>query len=309
MKYWPIILFSIAVNAPQAHADVYAQAWEDLTYLSAPERDGREPNSQGSIDAQQRIVARFKQAQLQALNGGDNFYHPFTLKSGLNNFSGTNVLAVTHGQDSGLIVLTAHYDHLGRIQGRVHPGADDNASGVAVMLALAHLSQTKAWQHGLLFAATDAEEKGLIGSKAMLQQEEFPLAHIVANLNLDMLGQFGRPPRLYLTGTQSHPAFNALVEDINATVLLDSQVRLIKDHRQARSRRSINTEINFKRASDHAVFADAGIPYLFLGVGEHPWYHTAQDSADRIDPANLALAIDVAWALLNNVDKRLAKEN
>ncbi|WP_100644474.1 M20/M25/M40 family metallo-hydrolase [Alteromonas facilis] len=309
MRVFASLLMALSLPIEAADDVVLNQAWEDLVYLASTAREGRAPNTVGSEDAQRYISERFANAALQGLFEEGQYRHPFSYESGLNRWSGTNLIGVRSGQSKQFIVITAHYDHIGRVFGVVHPGADDNASGVAAMLALAQQSQSRMFTHSLMFVATDAEEKGLIGSKALIEGPNFPLDSVSANINLDMLAQLGRPARLYLSGTNTHQAFDGLVSLVNQSILQDPAIRLIKEHRQPRGRRSALTEINFKNASDHAVFADNGIPYLFFGVGVHPYYHSPDDSADRIDAENFKQAVTVAWALLNEVDQRLSVEN
>ena len=93
------------------------------------------------------------------------------------------------------IVITAHYDHLGIQSGKLFYGADDNASGVAAMLAIASFLPMIDLHHSIIFLATDAEEKGLIGARVALDYFPIELSQIVFNLNLDMIAQVGKPAK------------------------------------------------------------------------------------------------------------------
>lgn len=103
------------------------------------------------------------------------------------------------------IAVTAHYDHLGKQGHKIFHGADDNASGVAVMLELASRLSQRCPAYSYIFIATDAEEGGLYGSKAFIAAPPLALNNIVLNLNLDMLGRPDRRGRLYLTGAKRFP--------------------------------------------------------------------------------------------------------
>ena len=98
------------------------------------------------------------------------------------------------------IVITAHYDHLGKSGGKIYNGADDNASGVAAMLSIAEQLRRSRPKHSVIFLATDAEEKGLYGAKAFVQKPPVEISSIRFNLNLDMLAQGGgTSPKLYVS--------------------------------------------------------------------------------------------------------------
>lgn len=301
-------LICASINiATAGKTDTHSQAVADLKYLSDPRLQGRATGSEGSQRAREYIAERFQQLSLATLLELDRFFHGFNYQSGFNSISGVNVIGVVAGAQlsPSTIVITAHYDHIGRFQGRIHPGADDNASGVAVLLALAARAIQQPLQHRLMFLATDAEEKGLIGAKAFFADARINKVGIQANLNLDMVAQMGKRKRLYVTGEKTHNAFNGLVKQLNQEVSERLGIRLVKEHRNKRVGRAIANGINYHRASDHAVFADNDIAYLFLGVAEHRFYHTPNDTFEKIDLNAFDDVVEVAWALLQQMDQRL----
>ena len=111
-----------------------------------------------------------------------------------------------HGTDPSLpvIVLSAHYDHLGIRDGRIYPGADDNASGVATLLEIARVCVAQPFRHGLVIAALDAEEGGLQGARAFMAGPPVPKDRIALNVNLDMVAR-GDKGEIYVAGTPSQP--------------------------------------------------------------------------------------------------------
>ena len=289
------------------------QAVADLAFLSNTALEGRATGTTGSLRALEYIEKRFAQLGLSTLPELNSYRQDFDYRNGFNRVVGTNALAwlATADQDalSGTIAITAHYDHIGRHQGRIHPGADDNASGVAALLALAYFAIQSPLQHNLMFIATDAEEKGLIGAKAFFAEQRIDKSQIVANLNLDMLAQLGSRKRLYITGTRSHKAFNGLVAELNDQVAQTLGIRLIKEHRNKRKGREIANNINYRRASDHAVFADNDIAFLFVGVATHRRYHTPQDSFESVDLTTFDDVVELTWALLQNMEQRLVNSS
>ncbi|WP_169726084.1 M20/M25/M40 family metallo-hydrolase [Aestuariibacter salexigens] len=269
----------------------------DLYALADDMMQGRRTGTRGAAMARQYVAARFTEIGLQPV-ARDDYFHPFDYPKVGSDISGVNVLGVVPGDGfSGrFIVVTAHYDHLGKQGGRVFNGADDNASGVAAMLALAASIKQQPLPYSVLFLATDAEEKGLYGAKAFVESPPVSLDQIVANLNLDMLGQGKHRYKLYISGAGSHPAFEQLIDDTEALGTLC----IIKGHRDVR-RGYVNRRNNYRQASDHGAFLRHDIPYLFVGVAEHGTYHTDEDSAESIPPAFYQAATEASLILLRKM--------
>jgi aminopeptidase YwaD len=186
-----------------------------------------------------------------------------------------NVIGILPGTDPALaaeaVVIGAHYDHLGRADGVVYPGADDNASGTAVVLGLARaFAASGGTGRTLIFALFGAEELGLIGSRHYVTRPPLPLDRTVAMVNFDMVGRLqGRA--LNVGGADSGSRIRDLVSD---TALLEG----------------IKPEINGSPygPSDHSRFYAAGVPVLFFYTGGHGDYHKPSDTADKLDAAGMA---------------------
>src|SRR5439155_4853614 len=186
-----------------------------------------------------------------------------------------NVIGVLPGTDPALaaeaVVIGAHYDHLGRADGVVYPGADDNASGTAVVLGLARaFAAAGGTDRTLIFALFGAEELGLIGSRHYVSRPALPLERTVAMVSFDMVGRLqGRV--LSIGGGESGSRFRTLVSD-------------------AAQPEGVALEINGSPygPSDHSRFYAAGVPVLFFYTGGHSDYHKPSDTADKIDAAGMA---------------------
>ncbi|MEX2147026.1 MAG: M28 family peptidase [Candidatus Rokuibacteriota bacterium] len=201
-----------------------------------------------------------------------------------------NVIGLLPGADPTLaqeaIVLGAHYDHVGVIGGAVHPGADDNASGTAVVLGLAR-AYAAAGGAGrtLVFALFGAEELGLIGSGHYVKHPSMPLGRTVAMLNFDMVGRM-RDGQLHVGGVDSGSGLRDAVTE---------------------SARAAGVTLTMRGSpyspSDHTRFYTAGTPVLFFFTGTHPDYHAPGDTADRINTAGMARAAAVAAGVVARLER------
>ncbi len=207
-----------------------------------------------------------------------------------------NLVGLLRGVDPQLrnefIVIGAHHDHLGRgafgsmardAVGQVHPGADDNASGVAALLLLAeYLSaeEQPGTRRSLLFVAFGAEELGMHGSKQFLADCPVPRAKIAAMINLDMIGRAGAD-RLRIEGVASGLGLRDLVRSIS-----DDCQRRVRLRERASSR------------SDHWNFLQSGIPALFVNSGIHEQYHRPSDVLELIELGPALETVDLVAKLI-----------
>ena len=207
--------------------------------------------------------------------------------------TGKNVAAwINHGADQ-TIVVGAHYDHLGwgsftsAHQGlpAIHPGADDNASGVAGMLALAQwLKSSDLNGKNYIFVAFSAEEKGLIGSRLFIEKEEITPENTFAMVNLDMIGRADPDePVIHLQGTGTSPDWNEIIDLAGGRVPV----------------RKVRGGIT---GSDQYHFYDAGIPVLFFFTGIHHDYHKPSDTPDKINYPGMKTVVELAIDILHVLD-------
>ncbi len=296
-------------GAPAARELGAATLKADLFALASPDMEGRAVGTPGGRKARAYVARRFAEIGLEPLGGG--FVRPFrfvhtSIKAlwrrdrpyRLAFDDAANVVGLVPGSapDGRLLVVSSHYDHLGIRKGVLYPGADDDASGVAAMLALAAWTKAHPLHHGVLFVAFDAEELGLRGSQALLAEPGFPLKRIDVDLSLDMLS---RPEGggLVVAGTAPYPRFRPLVEA--AARQASIPVRLGHDRPLWRSGRVDD----WTTGSDHGSFAAAGVPFLYLGVEDHDDYHEPTDTPDRISPDYQAGVAEFALTLLKELDR------
>jgi len=200
----------------------------------------------------------------------------------------SNVVGILPGSDPARVgeslVIGAHYDHLGRGEvgahsgerGRIHPGADDNASGVAVLLELARVLAGKPQPRSIVFVAFTGEEAGRLGSKYFLQNTtRFPPDGMMAMVNLDSVGRLEARPLLVL-GTGSAEQWVHILR--GAEYVTGVQVK------------PVNDDIG---SSDQTSFIQAGVPAVQLFAGAHPDYHRSSDTAEKIDAAGLTKTAQV----------------
>ncbi|MGB9604882.1 MAG: M28 family peptidase [Bryobacteraceae bacterium] len=226
-----------------------------------------------------------------------------------------NVAGVLEGSDPRLrqqtVILCAHYDHLGTRDGKVLPGADDNASGVAALLELARMfTPGPPPRRSLLFIAFGAEEAGLLGSYHYVAHPLRPLPTTRAVINLDMIGRDEKPSEqteglvqiasdtsneLNLVGIHASPGLRAIIEEANKAVGLRLNDKWDRDG-----------TLNVLWRCDHFPFLLRGIPAVWLFNGFTPDYHTPEDTPDKLDYAKMERIVRLAWraaqALANRDD-------
>ena len=191
------------------------------------------------------------------------------------------------------IVVGAHYDHLGRggegslapdLLGAIHPGADDNASGTAGVMALARaFAAAGGTPRTLVFVAFAGEEMGLLGSAHHVAHPAYPLDRTALMVNLDMVGRL-REGKLYVAGVDSGTGLRALVADAARGLPLDLQL-----------------QGDPHSPSDHTSFYAARRPVLFLTTGAHADYHRPSDTWDKIDAAGLETVATFAARVIGEV--------
>lgn len=266
----------------------------DVKVLSADAMQGRRIGTPGSRRAQQYILARFRKLGLQQLN--NTYEQSFFYEDHGRRIMGTNLMGYLPGTDTGWIVISAHYDHLGIAPG--HPadsifnGADDNASGVAGLLALAAYFRQHPPRHHLLFVAFDGEEEGLQGARAFVAQHGTLLKAVRLNINMDMISHSKRG-ELYACGTRQFPTLRPPLEAVAA----GSRIRLLFGHDDPAQGHD-----NWVGQSDQEAFYQAGIPFIYFGVEDHPDYHQVSDEIGTITPSFFYYAVETIIAAVRALD-------
>jgi len=258
----------------------------NLQVLSHDSLEGRQTGTRGGLRAREYLRDEMEAAGVEASPAG--FVQPFEFRGRRDTTQltrGGNVVGYVPGREPelGAIVVTAHFDHLGIRGGRGGPegetppdsifnGADDNASGTAALLSMARYFARYPPRHTMVFAAVDAEEMGLRGSRFFVEAgwpEEMAL-----NVNLDMVAR--SDSLLFAAGTSHYPHLRPILEGVESR----PPVRIRFGHDRA----GVPGEQDWTRSSDHRPFHDKQIPFVYFGVEDHPDYHRASDEFERIDP-------------------------
>jgi hypothetical protein len=206
-----------------------------------------------------------------------------------------NVAGFVPGKSKEYIIIGAHYDHLGLGNesslapsqiGKVHPGADDNASGTAGLLELARMfsAQRNELARGVLFLAFAGEEIGLLGSAHWANHPTRPLESAAAMINLDMIGRVNGS-KLYIGGTGTGSTFNKMLEEVTGKYKFQ-----------------IEKSADGYSSSDHTSFAAKSVPVLFFFSGLHGDCHKPSDTWDKINAAESAKVV----SLVHDIAFRLA---
>ena len=247
---------------------------EHVAFLSSTELEGREIGSEGERKAGEYIAGRFR------LEGLETSFQDFEGHG----FKGRNVIGVIPGTElEEAVVIGAHYDHLGLAEkgmtlgtaGKIHPGADDNASGTAVVLEMARRFGEKPARRSIVLIAFSGEEYGLFGSAHYVGE---PVRPAVAMINLDMVGRLRE--RLIILGTGSGDRFKEY--------LADSPIPIAYG----------NDPVG---PSDHASFYRKKIPAVHFFTGLHRDYHTERDRLETLDFGGMDRIADLVETLARRI--------
>jgi Zn-dependent M28 family amino/carboxypeptidase len=286
---------AVPVPAP-ASADG-AALLRSITALTAPGMDGRATGTDGARKAQAWIEARLGAIGVRPA-GPAGYAVPFTFtnKAGAS-VTGTNVVARCEGRraEAPYLVVSAHYDHLGIRNGQTYHGADDNASGVAMLLHVAARCVVTPFEHPLLLAFFDAEEAGLQGAQAFVKAPPVPAARLALNVNFDMVSR-SATREIFVAGPGRWPALRPILESAVANAPVT--VRFGHDTGGGQN--------DWTSQSDHGAFHAAGIPFIYFGVEDHPDYHQPTDTADKIAPDFLGGVATVVLRVLDALDRASA---
>lgn len=282
-----------------------AEVMAELRYLSSDSLLGRRTGEPGNIAAREFILAAFQDAGLR--EPGEGFVQPFEFRGRRDTAQvtgGANVVGYLPGREPelGAIVLTAHFDHLGVRPPRpgasgeagvdsIFNGADDNASGTVALLSIARYMAGNPPRHTMVFAALDGEEVGLRGARAFMETG-WP-AKIVLNVNMDMVSR--SDSLLFIAGPFHYPQLRPILETVPAR----PPVVLRFGHDQP----GVEGVDDWTGSSDHRVFHNAGIPFVYFGVEDHEDYHRPSDEFDRVDPAFFINAIRTILAGVLTLDE------
>lgn len=287
-----------------------------LYIIAADSMEGRETGSVGQKKAGRYLISQYQKNEVSFPKGASNYYQPIPAaylnkKYGENLGDSENIWAFIEGSEkpNEIVVVSAHYDHVGTKEGEVYNGADDDGSGTSALLELAQAFQiAKKEGHGpkrsILFLHVTGEEHGLHGSRFYSENPLFPLANTVADVNIDMIGRrdvihANTNNYVYVIGA------NRLSSELDfiCSIMNQKYVGLDLDYRF----NDPKDPNRFYERSDHYNFAKHGIPSIFFFNGVHADYHKKTDEPDKIEYDALAkraqLAFVTAWELANRKDR------
>jgi len=270
-----------------------------IEFLAAEELRGR--SGKDARKAARYIRQHFEQWKLNPLFEGGSFFQDVpgrTDSNGKRSVAGQNVAGWIPGSDPQLrdefIIVSAHYDHLGVRNGKIYRGADDNASGVSMMLEVAReISHSKVKpRRSIVFIGFDLEERMLWGSRWFAAHPPWPMEQVKLFITADMIGRsLGNLPlpAVFVLGSEHS---SKLVESMR-------QVGEPKGLEVAR----LGIDLIGTR-SDYGPFRDRKVPFLFFSTGEHPDYHSPRDLPERIDYEKVArvssLVLKICTAVAND---------
>jgi Iap family predicted aminopeptidase len=287
-----------------------------LYIIAADSMEGRETGSSGQKKAGRYLISQYQKNGVSFPKGAASYYQPIPAaylnkKYGGNLGDSENIWAFIEGSEKPdeIIVISAHYDHVGTKDGEVYNGADDDGSGTSALLELAQAFQiAKKEGHGpkrsILFLHVTGEEHGLHGSRFYSENPLFPLENTAADVNIDMIGR----------RDEIHPNTNDYVYIIGANRLSSELDFVCSIMNQKYVGLDLDYRFNdpkdpnhFYERSDHYNFAKHGIPSVFFFNGVHADYHKKTDEPDKIEYDALAkraqLAFVTAWELANRKDR------
>jgi hypothetical protein len=282
-------------QAPRSTVIDSGRLLDDLKVLSSDAMEGRRTGTAGSEKARAFIAERLKASGVVPF--GASYEQAFTFRTrGAGEQRGVNVIGRIDGtlEPRRYIVISAHYDHLGRVNGIVFNGADDNASGTAALFAIAKYFSAHSPRNSLIFAAFDAEEIGLLGSQAFVKQPPVDGRLFSLNLNLDMIGRES-DRRLFVVGTARQPFLRPVIE----AAAKDSPVRLLMGHENPAEPEDWTAD------SDHYSFMQAKIPALYFGVEDFKEHHKATDDYESMTLEFYVKAVEALVEVVKQFDTNL----
>lgn len=302
------VLFSLLILSSCGAPTVapIEQLKTDVSYLAADDLEGRETGTKGEQLAADYLAQRFAQLGLSP-KGTEDYFQKFSFKPSSNpheqtkveapsqeNPQGTNVVGYLDNGAEKTVVIGAHFDHLGwGGEGSlyrdsivsIHNGADDNASGVALLLYLAErLKEEPKKQSNYLFIGFSGEEKGLLGSNYFVKNPTIDLAGVNLMVNMDMVGRLNEENTLAVHGVGTAPKFKQLLFANNDFGLN------IAEHESGVG------------PSDHTSFYLMDLPVLHFFTGQHEDYHKPSDDADKINYPGLETIGQYIFAIVSDLD-------
>jgi len=299
-----LVLFLSLLGCKQEHT-TQNKILEDVTFLADDKLEGRQTGTEGEKAAAAYLVQRFQELDLEP-KGTDGYIQMFNFKPKTNphedvkftevssdsTIVGRNVLGFIDNKSDQTIVIGAHYDHLGYggegslfrgDEKAIHNGADDNASGVALMLNLASKLRATNVNNNYLFIAFSGEEMGLLGSNYFVKNATIDVAKMNYMINMDMVGKMNADSTLAVYGVGTSPRFKqALTANNQFFKLVENESGI--------------------GPSDHTSFYLGDVPVLHFFTGQHEDYHKPGDDASKLNYEGMNMISDYFFDIITDLD-------
>ncbi len=303
MKNLLILIFlSLLISCNKEHKPEH-KIKQDVSFLADDKLEGRQTGTPGELKAAEYIKDRFENLGLKP-KGTNGFYQSFTFKPKTNpheevkftenadgTITGKNVVAFIDNKAKNTVIIGAHFDHLGyggdgslyrdSIKA-IHNGADDNASGVAVMLNLASKLKNTNTNNNYLFIAFSGEEMGLLGSNYFVKNPTIDTKAVSYMINMDMVGRL-KDSALAVYGTGTSPIFKQTLKSHN------NNFKLIQKESGV-------------GPSDHTSFYLANIPVLHFFTGQHEDYHKPSDDTETLNYDGMAIISNYIFNVISDLN-------
>ncbi|MCX6310159.1 MAG: M28 family peptidase [Bacteroidetes bacterium] len=284
-------------SAPSCNEEYYRYV---IGTLANDSMEGRLPGTKAELQSANFIEKEFQAAGCKPLQKG-KFAFPFDYispDSVTPVHSSGNVIAKIETKSDYCIIISAHYDHIGfgkfhsndPFTHAIHNGADDNASGVALMLGLAGWcnEHTKELHYDIVFIAFSGEEDGLFGSKYFLSQNLVDTSKIICDLNFDMVGHLDlQRPLLEVEGVRKISAWDSILPNDSS-----AHFNVERDN------------VMIKGGADHCTFLDAHIPAVLFSTGLTAYYHRPEDDLETINFSGMLAISDYMKVILCALNKK-----
>ena len=308
MKFLAKFILFITIISCDNNISYVNRIYDDVNYLADNKLEGRKTGSKGEQIAADYIANRFKSLKIKT-KGTNAYFQDFNFNNPSNphgqvlfdqtendtTISSKNVIGYIDNNAEYTIVIGAHYDHLGyggegslHVGSEIHNGADDNASGTALMLDLSSQLKFSNRNNNYLFIAFSGEEMGLLGSNYFVKNPTIDLSSINYMINLDMVGRLKEDKSLAIYGVGTSPIFKQTINSNNKSFNL------------------IENESGVG-PSDHTSFYINDIPVLHFFTGQHSDYHKPSDDADKVNFDGVKEISDYIFSIISdlNDDKKL----
>ena len=303
MKFLAKFILFISIVSCNNNISYENRIFDDINYLADNKLEGRQTGSKGEQIAADYIADRFKVLKINA-KGTNSYFQDFSFNKSTNpheqvTFEDTdsenqifskNVIGFIDNGAKNTVVIGAHYDHLGyggqgslHVGKEIHNGADDNASGTALMLDLANQLKFENFNNNYLFIGFSGEEMGLLGSNYFVKNPTIDLSSINYMINLDMVGRLKEDKSLAIYGVGTSPIFKQTINSNNDSFNI------------------IENESGVG-PSDHTSFYINDIPVLHFFTGQHADYHKPSDDPDKINYQGVKEISDYIFSLISDLN-------